>query len=73
MISHFMVSTRSTTSTAGISLPPVHGAQKGLDPSLKTEMQDKSKKVLLKPKVTTPISTNPRVVANTPTPTPTYT
>ena len=36
MISHFMVATRSGTSAAGITLPPVHGAQKGIDPTLKT-------------------------------------
>ena len=31
-ISHFKVVTRSSTSSAGINLPPVHGAQKGIDP-----------------------------------------
>ena len=35
MITHFMVATRSGTSAAGIDLPPVHGAQKGIDPTLK--------------------------------------
>ena len=49
MITHFMVATRSSTSAAGISLPPVHGAQKGVDPDLKPESQAKSKKVLLSP------------------------
>ena len=33
MITHFMVATRSGTSAVGINLPPVHGAQRGLDPS----------------------------------------
>ena len=32
-----MVATRSGTSAAGINLPPVHGAQKGIDPTLKPE------------------------------------
>ena len=39
MITHFMVATRSGT---GINLPPVHGAQKGLDPAFKPETQSKS-------------------------------
>ena len=39
-----MVATRSSTSAAGIKLPPVHGAQKGVDPDLKPESQAKSKK-----------------------------
>ena len=34
MISHFMMATRSGTSAAGTNLPPVHGAQKGIDPTL---------------------------------------
>ena len=50
-----MVATRSCTSAAGIKLPPVHGAQKGVDPDLKPESQAKSKKVLLKPKIQTPV------------------
>ena len=37
MITNFMVATRSSTSAAGIKLPPVHGAQKGVDPNLKPE------------------------------------
>ena len=37
MISHFMVATRSGTSAAGINLPPIHGAQKGTDPTLRPE------------------------------------
>ena len=37
MITHFMVATRSGTSAAGINLPPVHGAQKAIDATLKPE------------------------------------
>ena len=55
MITNFMVATRSSTSAAGIKLPPVHGAQKGVDPDLKPECQAKSKKVLLKPTIQSPI------------------
>ena len=55
MITHFMVATRSSTSAAGIKLPPVHGAQKGVDPDLKPESQAKSKKVLLKPTIQSPM------------------
>ena len=55
MITNFMVATRSSTSAAGIKLPPVHGAQKGVDPDLKPESQAKSKKVLLKPTIQTPM------------------
>ena len=55
MITHFMVATRSSTSAEGIKLPPVHGAQKGVDPDLKPESQAKSKKVLLKPTIQSPI------------------
>ena len=54
MISHFMVATRSSTSSAGIKLPPVHGAQKAVDPALKPESQFKSKQTLLKPTPITP-------------------
>ena len=54
MITNFMVATRSSTNAAGIKLPPVHGAQKGVDPNLKPENQAKSKKVLLKPTIQTP-------------------
>ena len=74
LISHFNVVTRSGTSAAGISLPPVHGAQKGLDPDLKPEKQWKSKKVLLKPTIATPVKcpaaapgTSTRSIVNTPT------
>ena len=42
LIKHFMVATRSGTSAAGIKLPPVHGAQKGVDPTLMPESQSKS-------------------------------
>ena len=49
MITHFMVATRS------IKLPPVHGAQKGVDPDLKPESQAKSTKVLLKPTIQSPV------------------
>ena len=55
MITNFMVATRSSTSAAGIKLPPVHGAQKGVDPAFKPESQAKSKKVLLKPTIQSPI------------------
>ena len=47
MITNFMVATRSSTSAAGIKLPPVHGAQKGVDPDLKPESQAKSRKLLV--------------------------
>ena len=50
-----MVATRSSTSAAGIKLPPVHGAQKGVDPDLKPESQAKPKKVLLKPTIQSPV------------------
>ena len=55
MITNFMVATRSSTSAAGIKLPPVHGAQKGVEPDLKPESQAKSKKVLLKPTIQSPV------------------
>ena len=55
MITNFMVATRSSTNAANIKLPPVHGAQKGVDPDLKPESQGKFKKVLLKPTIQTPI------------------
>ena len=55
MITNFMVATRSSTSAASIKLPPVYGAQKGVDPDLKPKNQAKSKKVLLKPTIQTPI------------------
>ena len=74
LISHFNIATRSSTSAAGISLPPVHGTQKGLDPDLKPEKQWKSKKVLLKPTIATPVKSpaatpgkSTRPIVNTPT------
>ena len=74
LISHFNVVTRSSTSAAGISLPPVHGAQKGLDLDLEPEKQWKSKKVLLKPTIATPVKSpaatpgaHTRSIVNTPT------
>ena len=54
MITHFMVATRSGTSAAGINLPPVHGTQKGIDPTLKPESQSKSQQTLAKPTPITP-------------------
>ena len=54
MISHFMVATRSGTSAVGIDLPPFHGAQKGIDPTLKPENQSKSQQKLVKPTPITP-------------------
>ena len=74
LISHFNIVTRSSTSAAGISLPPVHGTQKGLDLDLEPEKQWKSKKVLLKPTIATPVKspaatpgTSTRSIVNTPT------
>ena len=58
MITNFMVATRSSTNAAGIKLPPVHGAQKGVNPDLKPESLGKSKKVLLKPTLQTPIESS---------------
>ena len=55
IITHFMVATRSSTSAAGIKLPPVHGVQKGVDLDLKPEKQAKSTKALLKPTIQTPV------------------
>ena len=60
MVTHFMVATKSGTSAAGINLPPVHGAQKGIDLTLKPESQSKSQQTLVKP---TPI-TRGRKVSN---------
>ena len=54
MITNFMVARRSGTSAAGINLPPVHGAQKGVDPTLKPESQSKSQQALVKPSPMTP-------------------
>ena len=71
MISHFMVATRSGTSAAGINLPPVHGAQKGIDPTLRPESQSKSQQTLEKPTPVTPGRRVPNpVVRWTPSQTP---
>ena len=40
-----MVATRSSTSFAGIKLPPVQGAQKAVGPAFKPESQFKSKQL----------------------------
>ena len=48
-----MVATRSGTSAVGINLPPVHGAQKAIDPTLIPENQSKSQKILAKPALIT--------------------
>ena len=69
MITNFMVATRSSTSTAGIKLPPVHGAQKGVDPDLKPESQAKSKKVLLKPTIQSPVKSPAQTPVTVKTPT----
>ena len=45
----FMAATRSGTSAAGIYLPPVHGTQKDVDPTLKPESQSRSQQTLVKP------------------------
>ena len=55
-------------SAAGIKLPPVHGAQKGVDPDLKPENQAKSKKVLLKPTIQTPVKSPAQTPATVKTP-----
>ena len=74
LIAHFNIVTRNSTSATGISLPPVHGTQKDLDPDLEPEKQWKSKKVLLKPTIATPVKNpaatpgeNTRPIGNTPT------
>ena len=54
MITNFMVAARSGTSAAGIDLPPVYGAQKSIDPTLKPESQSKSQQTLVKPTPITP-------------------
>ena len=48
MISQLNVATRSSTNIAGINLPPIHGVQKGIDPTLKPESQSKSQQTLVK-------------------------
>ena len=74
MITYFNVATRSSTNAAGINLPPIHGAQKGIDPTLKPESQSKSQQVLAQPNLITPNKrpTKP-VVRWTPSQTPTKT
>ena len=47
LISHFNVVTRSSTSAAGISLPPVHGAQKGLAQTLNLKSSGNLRKFYL--------------------------
>ena len=54
MITHFNVATRSSTDAAGINLPPIHGSNKGIDPTLKPENQSKSQQTLAKPEITAP-------------------
>ena len=54
MITHFNVATRNSTDAAGISLPPIHGSNKGIDPTLKPENQSKSQQTLAKPEITAP-------------------
>ena len=48
------MATRTGTSAAGINLPPVHGAQKGVDPTLKPESQSKSQQASVNPTPITP-------------------
>ena len=58
-------------SAAGINLPPVHGAQKGIDSTLKPESQSKSQQTLVKPTPITPCRKVPNpVVRWTPSQTP---
>ena len=59
MIKHFMVATRSGTSAAGINLPPVHGTQKAIDPTLKPKNLSKTQEILAKP---TPITLGRKVI-----------
>ena len=68
MITNFMVATRSSTSAAGIKVPPVHGAHKGVDPDLKPESQAKSRKVLLKPNIQIPMKSPAQTPATVRTP-----
>ena len=48
LVDTFLIATRTVTKGQGISLPAVHGAEKGLDPALKPEHQNRSNKVLTK-------------------------
>ena len=54
MIAHFNVATRSSTDAAGINLPPIHGVNKGVDPTLKPGNQSKSQQTLIQPQLTVP-------------------
>ena len=54
MITHFNAATRSSIDVAGINLPPIHGANKGIDPALKPENQSKSQQTLTQPKLSIP-------------------
>ena len=54
MITNFNVATRSSTNAAGINLPQIHRAQKGVDPPLKPENQSKSQQTLAQPNLRTP-------------------
>ena len=60
MITHFVVATGSCTSASGINLPPVHGAQKAIDPTLKPESQSRTQEILAKP---TPITPGRKIIA----------
>ena len=60
LITNFMVATRSGTSAAGIKLPPVHGTQKAIDPTLKPESQSQTQEILAKQ---TPITPGRKVIA----------
>ena len=64
-----MVATGSSTSAAGIKLPPVHGAQKSVDPAFKPKSQAKSK-VLLKPTIQSPIKSPAQTPVTVRTPVP---
>ena len=63
MITNFMVATRSSTSAEGYKVTPhPWSTERLLDPAFKPESQVKSKKVLLKPTIHSPIkksSTHP--------------
>ena len=54
MIKHFMTATRSGTRAKEINLPPVHSAEKAIDPTLKPESQSKTQEILAKPAPITP-------------------
>ena len=58
-----LIATRSKTQAAGVTLPPVHGAQKHLDPTVKSE-HDKPVQVSNQNKQRSPVSTEvkPRVL-----------